>query len=99
MSLLTQDKKRVCEICGESDPRLLEDHHIWGRNFDPETRCLCKNCHYLQTREQNKLSPRKRSRKAPKSDLEKFALLTAGTFYKTLGEVMLTIAKGGEIGE
>jgi len=43
-----------CVICGESefsvlmksDPKLLEQHHIGGRNHDTDlTGPLCRNCH------------------------------------------------------
>jgi hypothetical protein len=34
-----------CIICGETDWRCLESHHIAGRNFDEATVILCRNCH------------------------------------------------------
>lgn len=40
----------VCNTCGESDPIVLEQHHIAGRAHDPDTTIiLCKNCHKKAT--------------------------------------------------
>lgn len=35
----------VCSICGETDDRCLERHHLAGRAYDDETVILCRNCH------------------------------------------------------
>ena len=35
----------ACSLCGESDDRCLEAHHIAGRAYDEETCILCRNCH------------------------------------------------------
>jgi hypothetical protein len=34
-----------CLLCGESDYRCLELHHIAGRAFDEQTVIYCRNCH------------------------------------------------------
>ena len=34
-----------CGICGETDWRCLEAHHIAGRHYDPTTAVICRNCH------------------------------------------------------
>lgn len=34
-----------CVICGETDPRCMEDHHIAGRKNDEQTIITCRNCH------------------------------------------------------
>ena len=34
-----------CSICGETDPRCLEKHHIAGRKFHQDTAIVCRNCH------------------------------------------------------
>lgn len=34
-----------CVICGETDPRCLEKHHIAGRRYHDGTALVCRNCH------------------------------------------------------
>jgi hypothetical protein len=34
-----------CIICGESDWRCLELHHIGQEDFDASTSIVCRNCH------------------------------------------------------
>ncbi|MFT3723034.1 MAG: hypothetical protein QM773_05545 [Hyphomonadaceae bacterium] len=34
-----------CVICGESDPRVIELHHIAGQHFHGELTPVCRNCH------------------------------------------------------
>lgn len=34
-----------CGLCGETDLRCLEEHHIAQRRFDPDTVTVCRNCH------------------------------------------------------
>ena len=34
-----------CIVCGETDWRALEFHHIAGRAFDDDGAVLCRNCH------------------------------------------------------
>jgi hypothetical protein len=51
----------VCTICGESDPRTLELHHIAGRDYDKSTVPVCRNCHRklsdLQKDHPDKITP------------------------------------------
>ena len=35
----------VCVLCGETDWRCLELHHIAGKSFDDALAILCRNCH------------------------------------------------------
>lgn len=35
----------ACLVCGESDSRCLELHHIAGRKHHEDTVILCRNCH------------------------------------------------------
>jgi hypothetical protein len=44
--------KPCCIICGETDWRCLERHHIAGRKFDKATVILCRNCHRKQSDDQ-----------------------------------------------
>jgi hypothetical protein len=40
----------ACNGCGESDPAVLEQHHVMGRAHDPKlTIILCRNCHKKAT--------------------------------------------------
>jgi hypothetical protein len=35
----------VCVVCGETDWRCLELHHIAGKPFDGALAIVCRNCH------------------------------------------------------
>ncbi len=35
----------ICVACGESDPSVLELHHIAGRKHDDDLSIVCANCH------------------------------------------------------
>jgi hypothetical protein len=35
----------LCVACGESDPAVLELHHIAGRKYDDAGSIVCANCH------------------------------------------------------
>lgn len=82
---MAQDKK--CELCGENDSRVIEKHHIFGRNNSPEIMLLCKNCHYKITHGQNKITPKRRSKNAPLNDLDKFLLVSSGILLQEIGKV------------
>jgi len=49
-----------CITCGESDPSVIEFHHVLGRKISDLKVPLCKNCHAKITAEQNKLPPKER---------------------------------------
>ena len=34
-----------CGMCGETDLRCLEEHHVAQRRFDEDTVTVCRNCH------------------------------------------------------
>ena len=36
----------ACRLCGESDDRVLQRHHIAGHAFGDEMVAVCANCHY-----------------------------------------------------
>jgi 5-methylcytosine-specific restriction endonuclease McrA len=83
---MAQDKK--CERCGESDSRVIERHHIFGRNSSPEVMLLCKNCHYKITHEQNKIAPKERSKDASPENSEKFTLVSIGGLLQETGKII-----------
>ncbi len=35
----------VCVVCGETDERCLERHHIAGRAYHDAEAIICRNCH------------------------------------------------------
>lgn len=80
-----------CVICGEDDPFVLEKHHIFTRDASEEVTLLCKNCHAKITNEQNKVSPKSRSKDA--SYLEKLAyqLVTIGAMLRDTGKQLIKI--------
>jgi hypothetical protein len=41
-----------CVTCGESDPRVLEQHHIAGQRHDDDVSIVCTNCHRKLSSEQ-----------------------------------------------
>ena len=41
-----------CGLCGESDDRVLELHHIAGRKHDDALAIICRNCHRVVTDDQ-----------------------------------------------
>lgn len=38
----------ICLACGELNPLLLENHHLFGRKNTDDVVSLCSNCHTLQ---------------------------------------------------
>ena len=42
----------VCVVCGESDWRCLEEHHIAGQAYGDELSIVCRNCHRKLSDEQ-----------------------------------------------
>jgi hypothetical protein len=78
--------KGVCCICGESDSRVLkEHHHIFGRAIGKETILLCRNCHEKITHEQNSTAPKERSKKSNDSKIP-YSLKTQGALLELVGK-------------
>ena len=88
----TQNK--FCELCGESDIRLLEKHHIFGKNFSPKIMLLCKNCYYKIAHEQNKITPKRRAQNTSEKEKLAFAFLSIGVLIEEIGK---TIKETGNI--
>lgn len=57
-----KDPKRFCQMCGETEPEKLEEHHPDKVNDPGKTVTLCASCHAKLTREQQKLKGRKPER-------------------------------------
>ena len=51
-------KNPACIYCGETDPLILERHHIAGRAYDRSTVVLCRN-HHRKLSDQQKDQPPK----------------------------------------
>lgn len=49
-----KDPKRFCQICGETNPEKLEEHHPDRTNYPNQTVTLCASCHAKVTREEQK---------------------------------------------
>lgn len=59
----------LCLVCNESNPFVIEWHHIGGKNNSSVTVPLCANCHVLATK--NQLSYDETWTKSEKSDAVK----------------------------
>lgn len=80
----------ACVCCGEDDPQVLEDHHIYGRGYSDDVVPLCKNCHAKVTAGQNVLSPKTRSKSATPLERLVYALLT---FLLLMKEAIVNLEK------
>ncbi len=89
----------VCCLCGETDDRCLEAHHIAGRKFAPETSIVCRNCHRKLSDDQR---DHPKTMGADASLLERIGhflqglgdmLLLAGTKLKEFGTYLLELAR------
>ena len=78
-----------CVECGEDDSSIIEMHHIEGRNNSEWVEPLCKNCHSKITSEQNKVSPKKRSKQALPIDKRGFQLISIGALLRDIGDQLI----------
>lgn len=81
----------VCVNCGEDDPTVIEEHHVFGRNNSDEKISLCKNCHAKITKEQNKVPPKARSPSASPREKLGFILISQGALQKISGETLVDL--------
>lgn len=80
----------ACIRCGEDNPIVLEDHHVFGRGYSDDVVPLCKNCHAKITAGQNLVSPAMRSKNASAFQRLIYALLT---FFLLLAQCMENLIK------
>lgn len=80
-----------CIECAEDDPRVIEQHHVYGRNNSEITVPLCKNCHFKVTKEQNKLPRKVRSSGASREDNLRFILVSMGALLEGMGKQLRMI--------
>ncbi|MDA0525459.1 HNH endonuclease [Methanococcoides alaskense] len=81
----------ACVSCGEDDANVIELHHVEGRNNSNWVKPLCKNCHTKITVEQNKLSPKARSKNASLENLKAFNIISIGALLKELGQRLINL--------
>jgi hypothetical protein len=78
----------ACSVCGEDDPTVIEFHHPFGRNNSDEIIPVCKNCHAKITKNQNKISPLSRSKKALPQEKRGYLLVTVGSLLELIGKTL-----------
>ena len=81
----------VCSLCGEDDPSIIEEHHVYGRNNSDEKIPLCINCHAKITREQNKVSPKLRSSSVSPQERRGYLLVTVGALLESIGKTLISL--------
>jgi len=74
-----------CGVCGESDDRCLEAHHVAGRKHDDATVLVCRNCH-------RKVSDDQRDHPTLAADADAF-LDSVGRFLLGLAELLRLIVE------
>jgi len=80
-----------CIECAEDDSRVIELHHVYGRNNSEETVPLCKNCHFKITKDQNKLPRNVRSSSASREENIRFILVSMGALLEGMGKQLRLI--------
>lgn len=70
----------ICVGCGESDPLVLEQHHIAGRKHSDDLAIVCANCH-------RKLSDQQRDHVPPGSEKAEGLLAKVGHFILGLADL------------
>lgn len=80
-----------CVVCGEDDPDVIEMHHREGRSNSDNVEPLCKNHHSKVTKEQNKLSPKARSKNASPEHKRAFQLVSIGALLVELGTHLIDL--------
>jgi hypothetical protein len=85
--MLTKITEGRCAICGESDQRVLkEHHHIYGRANGAEKILICFNCHRKITDCQNQLPPNARNTKSGNVDKRDFEDVSIGSLLELIGK-------------
>lgn len=78
----------MCYLCGEDNPSILkkiESHHLFGKAHSDVQVPLCLNCHTKITSVQNRVNPKKRSKKASKKHKIGYLLVTQGRMLELIG--------------
>lgn len=83
----------ACLECGENDPNVIEIHHVDGRNNSDWEIPLCKNCHTKVTAEQNKESPKVRSKDASLMNKRAYRIISNGALLRDIGDGLIDIGR------
>ena len=75
----------VCIICGETDWRCLEQHHIAGRKNSDDLCTLCRNCH-RKLSDSQKDQPKQYNNNPPQNESIGYTLLGLADFFELLIE-------------
>ncbi|WP_319507632.1 HNH endonuclease signature motif containing protein [uncultured Methanolobus sp.] len=84
----------ACAVCGEDNRKVIEMHHVEGRNNSDWIKPLCKNCHSKITAEQNRLSPKARSGKTSLQNLKAFNIISIGALLREIGQHLINMGIG-----
>jgi 5-methylcytosine-specific restriction endonuclease McrA len=95
VSKYKKDKKIqiFCVECGEDNPTVIEMHHVDGRNNSNWEIPLCKNCHTKVTAEQNKESPKVRSKDATLLNKRACRIISNGALLRDIGDGLIEIGR------
>ena len=83
---------RRCFVCGESNERLLEWHHIYGKKYGDQGVWLCLNHHRLVTDNQNQI-PTKFRKSFKQKDKDRFAFVSGNTLITVISKELVEISK------
>lgn len=87
------DDNPVCKLCGESDPRCLERHHLAGRQFGDAMVIVCRNCHRKLSDAQYDHPPQ--LDQSPPEEMERLGhfLVGLGDFFAQLATALKDIGR------
>lgn len=76
----------LCVACGETDPAVLELHHIAGWKHSDDMAIVCRNCH-------RKLSDKQRDHVPPGTGQPQGAFVTIGHYLLGLANLLAMIVE------
>lgn len=85
-------KGKSCFICGESDERVLEKHHIYSKKYGERPVWLCLNHHRIVTDNQNQI-PTKIRKSRSQRNIDIYAINSMGSLLSDMGNELVRISK------